>query len=120
MEEAVPFACDMSALTTAQRAEHADVTRALFGAVTQIRSGEDRYGFVLNGDDAILALAGRFIALERRCCPFFTLTLTVAPGAPTELVIGGPPGVQPFIRAELGAHLRPATRFPDEPTEAAR
>ncbi len=108
----IPFACDMSALTSAQRAEHSDIMRRLFGAVSTIHPVQDGYRFLLADDDAALDLTGRFIALERRCCPFFTFRVVVSADAASELVISGPAGVQPFIQAEFAAALPNDVRFP--------
>lgn len=112
VQNQVPFACDMSALTPAQRAEHGDVMRGLFGAVSAVHAVEDGYRFVLSADDVTLERTGRFIALERRCCPFFTFRLDVPADAEPALEISGPTGVQPFIRAEFGAVLPDDARFP--------
>lgn len=54
--------------------------------------------------DALLA-AG-FVALERRCCPFFRFELGVEPdGGPPWLSIAGPEGAKAFLAAELGTEL---------------
>lgn len=112
VQNQIPFACDMSALSGAQRAEHGEIMRALFGEVRVIHALQDGYRFVLSGDDATLDLTGRFIALERRCCPFFTFRVDVPADAAPELAISGPTGVQPFIEAEFGAVLPHEARFP--------
>lgn len=119
VQNQMPFACDMSALTAAQRAEHGDTMRRLFGAVSAIHAVQDGYRFVLSGDDESIKLTGPFIALERRCCPFFTFRLDVAADAEPALVISGPTGVQPFIQAEFGAVLPDDVRFPADGQGAA-
>jgi len=105
MRNEVVFACDMSALEPGQRTEHHDVMRTLFGAVVSVQPVDDGYRFMLEDEDEVLALVGRFIALERRCCPFFDFGLHVAAGQAPGLVVRGPAGVEPFIQAEFGGFL---------------
>lgn len=112
MRSEVVFACDMGALEPGQRREHHDVMRALFGAVVSVRPAGDGYRFTLADSDEVVALVGRFIALERRCCPFFDFGLCAAPDEAPELVIRGPAGVEPFIQAEFGAVLPLGVGFP--------
>src|SRR5690606_32116456 len=100
------FACDMTALTAAQRAGHSTVVGQLFGAVREIRHVPNGYHFVLELDHGTLDRIAQFIVLERRCCPFFDFTLRVpAEGGEVALAITGPDGVHPFIQAEFAAHL---------------
>src|SRR5690606_23328237 len=112
MRSEVVFACDMGALEPEQRTEHHEVMRALFGAVVSVRPAEDGYRFALADRDEVVALVGRFIALERRCCPFLDFGLYVAPDEAPELVIRGPADVEPFIQAEFGAVLPVGVGFP--------
>ncbi len=109
-----PFACDMSALSPAQRAQHARLARTVFGAVQSIEPAPDAYRFVLGADAELLPTVAEFVGLERLCCPFFRFTLEVVPGdAPLVLQVGGPPGVQPFVRAEFASVLPDRVAFPD-------
>jgi hypothetical protein len=44
-----------------------------------------------------------FVADERRCCPFLTFALTLAPdGGPLWLQLTGPGPIKAFLHAELG------------------
>jgi hypothetical protein len=44
----------------------------------------------------------RFIANERKCCPFLHIEVEIAPGAgPMWLRLTGPPGTRELIEAEL-------------------
>ena len=108
------FACDMTALTAEQRAAHSTVVGQLFGAVRQIRHLGDGYRFVLGLDHGTLDRIAQFIALERRCCPFFDFTVTVpAEGDDVALAITGPDGVHSFIQSEFAASLTETVQFPD-------
>ncbi len=113
------FACDMSALSPAQRAQHARLARSVFGAVQSIEWAPDAYRFSL-ADVRLLPVLAEFIMLERLCCPFFDVTVEVPSGdGPLVLQVGGPAGVQPFVRAEFSALLPARARFPDGPDGAA-
>ena len=71
----------------------------------------DGYEFAFpNAPGAMVRLA-EFAADEQRCCPFFTVTITLRPApSPLVLQLTGPPGVKPFILAELGDAIPPAVR----------
>jgi hypothetical protein len=100
-----PFACDMTAIAL-ERDQHIATTKELFRAVEAIRELPDGYAFRFPGERTILALAAAFVALERRCCPFFGFTIEVEPeGGPFWLHLTGREGVKPFIQAELGEVL---------------
>lgn len=100
-----PFACDMTALAL-ERDQHIATTTALFRAVETIRELPDGYAFRFASQRHLLEQAAAFVALERRCCPFFGFTIEVEPeGGPFWLHLTGREGVKPFIQAELGGVL---------------
>ncbi|HXF64783.1 MAG TPA: hypothetical protein VNK95_24360 [Caldilineaceae bacterium] len=104
----VAFACDLTALTREQRAQHQATTSKLFAAVQAIRELDSGYAFQLPQDAVWLSRAAEFIALERLCCPFFAFDLEVEPhGGPVWLRLTGREGIKAFILAELGPHLAP-------------
>ena len=50
----------------------------------------------------MLFRSARFVANERRCCPFLTFTLELAPdGGPLWLRLTGPAGTRAFLEAEF-------------------
>lgn len=94
------FACNMGALTSAERARHEELSRSLFAAVRVKKELRNGYAFRL--PSGMLATAAGWVALERRCCPFFTFDLElVKHDGPLWLRITGAPGVKAFIRSEL-------------------
>ena|SRR5215510_4687900 len=96
-----PFACNMAALSKTERAAHAKVALALLAAVQERKELRDGYAFRL--PPAALPTASEWVALESRCCPFFTFELALeSRGGPLWLRLRGPEGVKNFIRAELG------------------
>jgi hypothetical protein len=95
------FACEMNALTKAERARHGELSHALLGAVVEKKELADGYGFRLPADE--LTRAAEWVSLERKCCPFFTFELEQArDGGPLWLRIKGTEGVKAFIKTEFG------------------
>lgn len=105
-EKESPFACDMTAIETDQRAAHLATINKLFRAVESVREMPNGYTFRLPNESDILRTVAEFIALERLCCPFFGFSLEIErEGAAAWLTLTGREGVKPFIVAEIGDHL---------------
>jgi hypothetical protein len=99
----IPIACDLNALTLAERERR----RTLVGALAQAIVGrvELTRGFKLRVDSARLGLPAlaEWIALERRCCPFLHFKVELAAGdGPATVALSGGEGVKDFLRAEMG------------------
>ncbi|HEY2487750.1 MAG TPA: hypothetical protein VGI36_21620 [Candidatus Binataceae bacterium] len=99
----IPIACDLNALTPAERERR----RTLVGALAQaiVDRAEVDHGFELRVDAAKLDLPAlaEWIALERRCCPFLNFTIELAAGdGPVTVALSGADGVKDFLRAEMG------------------
>jgi hypothetical protein len=99
----IPMACDLNALTSAERERR----RTLVGALAQaiVDCAELDHGFELRVDAAKLDLSAlaEWIALERRCCPFLNFTVELAAGeGPVKVALSGADGVKDFLRAEMG------------------
>ena len=100
------FACDMAALTKAERATHHQLSQRLFGAVEDQRELRNGYAFRLPAKTFMAA--AQWVALERRCCPFFAFELELAEdGGPLWLRVTGAEGIKEFIRAEFGLDAAP-------------
>lgn len=109
----IPFACDMSAITPADRQQHVATINAVFGAVQEVRELADGFAFRLMNEEAILMQVAAFMAKERLCCPFFGFRIEMEPeGGPLWLTMTGREGVKPFIKTEIGDDL------PDEVARA--
>jgi hypothetical protein len=104
------IACELSALTEAERvrrAELADVLRTGVVAVTDLPSG---YAFHLERRPALVAQVEELVALERRCCSFLSFATAIdAASDRFVLSISGGPGVREFIAAQFstGGRLTP-------------
>ena len=96
-----PFACDMTAIPSGQRAaHHALIQRLMMEAAEEIRELPNGLAFRFPAEeyDAVMEFVGR----ERLCCPFLAFTLEVSPErGPILLRLTGAEGVRDFIRAEL-------------------
>lgn len=97
-----PLACDMTAIPPERRAGHQALAARLFGgSAEELRELPDGYAWRFASDHYPDVAA--FVADERRCCPFLTFTLTLAPdGGPLWLHLTGPGEIKAFLQAELG------------------
>jgi hypothetical protein len=102
-KKAPVFACDMKAMTPAQRKRHSDVlSPALKSAKLNTSELADGYAFQFPSDAKTFAIISEWIGNERLCCPFFAFDIHVGDSSePMVLKITGPDGVKQFIRAEL-------------------
>jgi hypothetical protein len=98
-----PLACNLGALTAAERHEHTALTGKLFAAVTKRSDIRGGYAFQLDRKRVSVAEVGQWVALEKRCCPFFDFRFQFdRNGGPMTLSLSGRDGVRKFIVAELG------------------
>lgn len=97
-----PFACDMTAIPTANRAVHHRLIQRLMGeALAEFHQLPDGLAFRFPADqyDSVSAFVGR----ERLCCPFIRFVIEAEPGAGALwLRLTGPEGAKEFLLAELG------------------
>ena len=88
--------CKVNALTPTERTRSAALLAELRAAMLERAELDDGYAFRLR-DDASLAGVAEWIALERRCCPFFRFRLDVDGDAgPVWLRLTGA-GVKDFL-----------------------
>jgi hypothetical protein len=97
----VPLACVPGAIPAAERATHFARIARLFGG--EVRATHDlpdgrAYTFAADAFDEV----ARWVTLERRCCPFLTFALELAPAEDAlRLRLTGPAGTRAFLDAEL-------------------
>jgi hypothetical protein len=101
--EASGLVCIPSAIPSPERAAHFELARRLFSESAEERTAlSDGYAFRFQ-PDAFEAIA-RFVANERRCCPFMDFELVIArEGGPVWLRMTGPAGTRAVIEAELAS-----------------
>jgi hypothetical protein len=97
------LACVPGAIPLAERPAHFALLARLFGeAVRERHDLPDGYAFRFDAES--FEQVARFVANERRCCPFLTFTVELAQEAgPIWLRLTGPPGTRELLDAELGA-----------------
>ena len=97
-----PIACDLTAIEPVERSAHQALAgRLLREAAHETRELVDGYAFRFPAE--LYPEVVGFIANERRCCPFFTFVLEVAPDqGPIWLRITGPEGVKAILQGAVG------------------
>jgi hypothetical protein len=97
----VPLACVPAAIPADARPAHFALARRLFtGSVQERGDLPDGLAFRFAAD--AFEQVARFVANERRCCPFLRFEIAVEPdGGPAWLRMTGPAGTRDFLRAEL-------------------
>jgi hypothetical protein len=99
--ELPPIACNPTALSAALWAAHQAHGHQLFQQ-TIVTPEELPDGYAFSFPATVLLAVAAFVENERRCCPFFTFTLVVPPGAEAiTLAITGNPEAKVVIAAEL-------------------
>jgi len=96
------FFCNALALSTDERLRYGELAKTLRAAVSETRERDRGLAFRIELERMSLPLLAEWVALERRCCPFFEFTIEVGPvGNSTWLSLAGEEGVKDFIRHEL-------------------
>lgn len=99
--DAIPLACVPAAIPAAERSSHFALARRLFAELAKEHQDlPNGYAFRFHAEE--LEPLSRFIANERKCCPFMTFALEVAPASgPIWLRMTGPEGTREVLDAEL-------------------
>ncbi len=94
-------------LTGAEQEQHQRDVRDLFRSVEALRELPDGYAFRFPADDGPLTALTDFIAVERRCCPFFTFAIVIEPsGGPLWLHLHGSAEIKAFVDGTFAALVR--------------
>ena len=102
-ESEAPFACNLTAMSAAERAHHKDLSQELHASVKETRELPNGYAFRLSGERRSLAMVSEWVSLERLCCPFFTFQIEAgAESQPIWLRMTGREGVKQFMQSEFG------------------
>jgi hypothetical protein len=97
----IPIACTLDAIPADERSAHSSLAAQLFGQLIQehreLADGHE-FRFRLESLEAL----ARFIANERKCCPFVNFDLAIVAGSDhLTLRMTGPAGTRELLRAEL-------------------
>jgi len=111
----VPLACVAAAIPAAERPAHRALLTRLFREAVRERheipgaregAGGSAEGYAFRFEADAFEDVARFVATERRCCPFLTFTLELSPaGGPLWLHLAGPAGARAVLDAELPAPM---------------
>jgi hypothetical protein len=100
--EVPAIACTPGAIDPADRAAHFELARTLLSSCSATREPLPN-GISFRLPSNALEAVMRFVANERKCCPFMTFDIRVqANGGPVLLNMTGPAGTCEVIEAELG------------------
>jgi hypothetical protein len=104
-----PFYCDKGALSPAERTRHFDVLGPALAARRQaVRELPDGYEIQFASDRQTFQDLAEFVEAERRCCPFFDITLRMTPEhGPLWVRFTGRPGTKQFIEADGADWIKP-------------
>lgn len=97
-----PIACDLSALSPAERVEHQRLVEQVVSSAEAIVETADGYRFTHRAHPDLTATLARWAVYERRCCPFLCFELQIADGSTTSLTVRGPVAAKPILRQLVG------------------
>ena len=105
MSQARPFACNMSALSAEQRAQHTHLAALLSKALVGVRELPNGYEFDFPFDASTYQALVQITPLEHACCPFFAIAIRLGEDERQRLLwqLTGSEGVKQFIRAEFSS-----------------
>jgi hypothetical protein len=107
------IACDMTALSAAERHRYDALRPRVLKAVDHIH--ETPSGFRLRiGRSAPISEIGEWMDMEHRCCPFLDIDLSLRSDGTTWLQIGGSAAIKAFLKEEFGAFAALQKSVPTE------
>jgi hypothetical protein len=96
------LACNIEAISAAQRPRYNDLVTRLRVAMRDRRELPDGYSYSLDSAKITLPEISEWIAMESQCCPFLTFQLEEADEA-VRLTMRGPDGSKAVLREEFPA-----------------
>ncbi len=95
------LACNMGALTTAQRTHHREMTERLL-RVAKRADLKDGYLFTIDRDKLSVPDLAEWVANDARCCPAVDFHIELPATGPLTLRLDGGADVKAFLAAEMG------------------
>jgi hypothetical protein len=97
------FFCDMTALSSEQRARHHELAVLLQSSLRAIHELADGYDFEFAWKPETYDALAEITPLEHACCPFFDISVRIeSESNKLSWRLTGREGIKPFIRAEFG------------------
>ena len=95
-----PIACDMTALSVAERQRYDSLRPRVLNAVDHIQ--QTPTGFLLRvGSAASVPEVAEWMAMEQRCCAFLYIDLSLRADGTTRIQIGGRAAIKEFLKEEF-------------------
>ena len=105
-----PIACNLKALTPAERARHAELSEKLRAAAVARQELPDGLSFRLSPAAMNLVELAGWVDAERRCCPFLDFHIALErEGGGLQLSLTGRQGVKDFLLSDF-AKVAPITK----------
>jgi len=96
--------CDITALSSEQRARHHELAAVLKSLVATIRELPNGYEFEFPWNPDTYKALAEITPLEHACCPFFNISIRIeSESNKISWRLTGREGVKPFIRTEFEA-----------------
>ncbi len=93
-----PLACDLDAISASERPRYNELRKMLAASAVGKRELPDGIAIQISTERMALAQLAEWIALERKCCPFFEFKIEVAPeSGPVWVSLTGRAGVKEFL-----------------------
>jgi len=97
-----PIACNLKALTPAERARQSALSRKLSTATVEKRELANGLRFRLSLAEITLPELGEWIDAERKCCPFLDFQISIErEGGAVQLSLTGRAGVKEFLLSDF-------------------
>ena len=94
----LPIACSLTDSQLQERRNN--VLHKVRSAVLEVKEMENGYAYFLPSDGDWFTELANLVNLERQCCPFLRISVTVEPnGGPLCLELSGPEGTKEFLEA---------------------
>jgi len=95
-----PIACDMAALSAAERDRYDVLRRAVISAVQDVTGTATAFHLRM-GESISLPETAEWMALEHRCCPFLNLEMAIKDDGTRWIGIGGNEAIKAFVADEF-------------------
>jgi hypothetical protein len=96
-----PLACNIKAISAAERPRYNDLIKRLRIAVQDRKELPDGYSYQLDTTKITLPEVAEWITMERLCCPFLGFQIDMKANGESQLAMRGPDGAKAILREEF-------------------
>ncbi len=98
------IACNLNAFDDLDRSKYTNLAARVRAALIAGNEIPEGFVFQVSNNGITSQEISDWISMERRCCPFLSIQLSVSTGARRSLTMTGPSGVKQLILAEFPVH----------------